>query len=119
MSQPSAIKPLFEGLRASLDVHSKNPLFIDQRPVLIYGAGNVGKDIFRLLKERGIMVAGFLDRRATPGSAWMDVPIQAPDDPTLSPSRRQQTHVVIGIFNAFVDIQPILVLLKTLGYGRV
>jgi FkbM family methyltransferase len=106
-------------LRASLENQSSASLFADGAPVLIYGAGNVGKDVFRMLTQKGISVTGFLDRGAKPGSAWNGVPILTPDDPALSAAQRGRAHVVIGIFNAYVEVPPILTLLKSLGYGRV
>ena len=115
----SIIKKLFEGLRASLNNQSSASLFADGAPVLIYGAGNVGKDVFRMLTQKGISVAGFLDRGAKPGSAWNGVPILTPDDLALSAAQRGRAHVVIGIFNAYVEVPPILTLLNSLGYGRV
>jgi FkbM family methyltransferase len=113
------IKTLFAELRATLENRPPVSLFTDGAPVLIYGAGNVGKDVFSILTRRGISVAGFLDRQAQPGAAWSGVPIHTPDDPKLSAAQRQRAHVVIGIFNAFVEIPPIVALLKKLGYGRV
>ena len=65
----SIIETLFQELQASLESRSANPLFADGRPVLIYGAGNVGKDVFRILTQHGLSVTGFLDRQAKPGSA--------------------------------------------------
>ena len=47
------------------------------------------------------------------------VPILTPDDPSLTTAQRERAYVVIGIFNALVEIPPILTLLKKLGYGRV
>jgi FkbM family methyltransferase len=115
----SIIETLFEGLRASLKTRSSISPFADGAPVLIYGAGNVGKDVFGILTQQGVSVIGFLDQQAKSGSAWHGVPIMTADDPALSAAQRQQAHVVIGIFNAYVEIPPILTLLKTLGYGRV
>jgi FkbM family methyltransferase len=115
----SIINSLFIGLRKSLESRSASPLFADGRPVFIYGAGNIGKDVFRLLTGCGIFVAGFLDRGARLGSAWNGVPILAPDDPSLPATQRQQAHVVIAIFNPHVEMLPVITTLKTLGYGRV
>lgn len=113
------IKNLFEELHSSLEAGSAEPLFADGRPVLIYGAGNVGKDVFRLLTSRGVVVAGFLDRQAKPDSTWMGVPILLPDAPPITGLKHEGTHVVMGIFNAYVDMLPIFAMLKSLGYGRV
>ena len=113
------IKNLFGELQASLDNRPSISLFSDGLSVMIYGAGNVGKDVFRLLTSRGVIVTGFLDRQAKPGSAWMGVPILLPDDPAIAGPARKKTHVVMGIYNAYVDMPPIFAMLKSLGYARV
>lgn len=113
------IAALFEQLRAEIAKETRTPLFGDGAPVFIYGAGNVGKDVFRLLTGKGISVIGFLDGKAKPGSAWSGVPVMTPEDAAISASERQRAHVVIGIFNAYVEMPPIAALLSELGYGRV
>jgi FkbM family methyltransferase len=113
------IETLFAGLRTALTERSTGPLFTDGRPVYIYGAGNVGKDVYRLLTSRGIMVAGFLDFKTKPGSIWMGVPVSEPNDPRLSASQREGAHVVIGIFNCFVEMPRLMTQLKELGYEHV
>lgn len=118
MSHP-VIEALFEQLEVALRQDAAKSLFTDGDPVYIYGAGNVGKDVFRLLTGRGIRVVAFLDRNAKPGSVWEKTPVLLPDDPVISPSERKQGHVVIGIFNRETEIPPIRKLLQSLGYERV
>lgn len=112
------IAALFEQLRFSLAQPSRD-LFSDSSPVFIYGAGGVGKDVYRLLTQRGINVTAFLDRAALPGATWQGIPVYRPDDPALTLAQRQRAHTVIGIFNAHVEMPPIERLLTTLGYSRV
>ncbi len=118
MSHPP-IHPLFVQLAEALEQAGTRSLFADNAPVVIYGAGNVGKDVFRLLTGRGIPVLGFLDRQARPGAAWQGVPIWQPEDASLPPADRSRLHVVIGIYNAYVEMPPIARMLKALGYARV
>jgi FkbM family methyltransferase len=117
MSQ--VIESLFGQLHEFLREEAALPFLAGSGPVYIYGAGNVGKDVFRLLREKGIEVAALLDRRAQPGASWQGVPILVPDDPGISPSARKAGHVIIGIFNYQAEIPPIQHLLASLGYGRV
>jgi FkbM family methyltransferase len=118
MSAP-VIETLFEQLEVSLREDAARPAFEEEGPVYIYGAGNVGKDVFRLLTGRGIPVAAFLDRNAKPGSVWQEIPILLPDDPGIPPSERKRGRVVIGIFNRETEMPPIQKLLQSLGYERV
>jgi FkbM family methyltransferase len=115
----SPISELFQQLRSTFAASTPSALFSDGGPVLIYGAGNVGKDVFRLLTARGVSVLGFLDRQARPGAAWQGVPVWLPDDPAALALQRSHCHALIGIFNAYVEIPPIVATLKALGYGRV
>lgn len=115
---PPLISHLFSELHASLARTDRSPLFSDGAPVLIYGAGNVGKDVFRLLTNRGVMVLGFLDRNAQPGAAWQGLPVWLPDAPEALALQGKHCHIVIGIFNLHVEIAPIVATLKALGYER-
>jgi FkbM family methyltransferase len=113
------IEILFESLEATLRKSGSPSLFAGGRPVYIYGAGNVGRDVLRVLASQGVSVAGFLDRNARPDSVWGETPILQPDDPVISAAQRQRSHVVIGIFNRDVEMPPIAGYLKTLGYGLI
>jgi FkbM family methyltransferase len=96
------------------------PPFWEEYPaILIYGAGNVGKDVFRVLTERDIPVIGFLDRKAQTGDLWNSVPIFQPDDDRISSEDRKKAGVIIAIHNRDVEIPPIVERLRALGYGRV
>ena len=110
----SLISNLFVGLRASLASNERTAPFTDGTPVLIYGAGNVGKDVFRVLTARGLSVLGFLDRNAQPGAAWQGVPVWQADDPAVLAVQHRNCHVVIGIFNLDVEIPPIVAMLLSL-----
>lgn len=87
--------------------------------VFIYGAGKCGRDVLKVLTLKGIQVSGFLDAYLPAGSIVDGLPVQAPDEQQLSLSRRRQACVVLGIFNAFVDITEVLATLRFLGYQNV
>jgi FkbM family methyltransferase len=89
--------------------------FASPAPVYVYGAGNVGKAVARLLQKRGAKLAGFLDRNAKPGAVWQGLPILLPDQPP----DRKQARVVIGIFNRDVEILPIVRMLTDLRFAQI
>jgi len=95
------------------------PFWQKSTNVFIYGAGNVGKDVFRVLTERGIPVIGFIDRKAQAGDLWNSVPIFQQDDGRISLGDRKKAGVIIAIHNRDVEIPPIIEKLRALGYGRV
>jgi FkbM family methyltransferase len=115
----SVIRECFAQLETELAQADASPLFSTAEPVFIYGAGNVGKDVFGLLTRRGIPIAGFLDRQAKPGSVWKGIPIRQADDPSILLKERQCSPVIMGIFNAYVEMPPIMRMLHDLGYTNI
>lgn len=85
-------------------------------PVVIYGAGNAGRDVRRILTEQGSSVIGFLDRQAREGSSIDGLPVWSPDGDASWPS---ESMAVIAIFNPGVDVEPIRRKLERSGFARV
>jgi FkbM family methyltransferase len=95
------------------------PFYEKCRRILIYGAGNIGKDMFRVMNARGIKVDGFLDRKAVPGEAWNGIPIYPPAWDGLSAGPKRETGIIIGIHNPDAEIPPIIEYLKKQRYGTI
>jgi len=87
--------------------------------VLIYGAGNCGGEVARLLRDEGVTVTGFLDSNVAPGAIIAGLPVWHPAASDLTPERRGGCCVVIAIFNPAVDIVALLGNLEEWGYRRV
>jgi FkbM family methyltransferase len=115
----AVIESLFGQLEAALEREAAAPFFSEENRVYIYGAGNVGKEVFRLLAGQGFRVAGFLDRGAKPGQAWEGTPVLVPDDPAIPAADRKRIHALIAIFNCECEVAPIQKQLASLGYGQV
>ncbi|MDQ1300943.1 MAG: hypothetical protein QG637_864 [Chloroflexota bacterium] len=98
---------------------AKSSCLRDCTGVVIYGAGNVGKDVCRLLTGRGIPVRCFLDQKAQLGDHWQGVPILQPGQLEIDPAERATLCVIVAIFNAYVEMPPILKQLSTYGFSRV
>jgi FkbM family methyltransferase len=91
---------------------------LPERPtVILYGAGNVGRDVYAILTQHGGTVRCFLDRRAQPGAQWQGVPIFLPDDNLLASEERANLPVIISVFNRDADIPQIARTLAERGYG--
>ena len=91
----------------------------DYEAILIYGTGNVGRDVFRILDARGIKAAGFLDRKAALQDRCSGVPVHSPDWDGLSAPQRRRTCVVVALHNGDVEILPIMDYLHDHGYGNI
>jgi FkbM family methyltransferase len=87
--------------------------------VMIYGAGNCGRDLLAILTEKGIPVSCFLDGNIPAGNSVMGMPVFHPDDAAVSVQQRKRVCVVIAIFNAYVDIVPVTRKLKEYGYTNI
>ncbi len=112
----TSIKELFRFLETPLP---PNPVFRGTSNVAIYGAGNAGKDVFKILTDRGIPVKCFLDMKAVPGDCRHGVPILQPYENDLSIDERSSMLVIIAIYNAYVEIPPIMHALASHGYSQV
>lgn len=87
-------------------------------PIVIYGAGNKGREVCRLLLAQGHAVAGFIDSHAKPGQFCEGLPVQTADEWRLA--NRPQTHtVVVAIHNYAVDMQALLHSIDSMGFMRV
>jgi FkbM family methyltransferase len=96
-----------------------DPFWKERAKTIIYGAGNIGKDVFLILKNNGVHVSGFLDQKAKQDSYWDGVPIYQPNDRHFSADERKKTNVIIAIHNPNVEIPPIIEMLRSFGYSRI
>jgi len=96
-----------------------SPFYDAYSPIFIYGAGNMGKDVCRVMTSQGIKVEAFLDRKASAGEQWNGIPVYPPDWDDVPLSQRRQTGVIIALHNRDVEIPPIIKALLKRGYGRI
>ncbi len=87
--------------------------------VVVYGAGNVGRDVVRVLTSAGVRVMCVLDRSASTGSTCLGVSVHRPDECPIDVNRRAATPVVIAIFNPYVDIPALAMVIRSLGFHHV
>jgi FkbM family methyltransferase len=87
--------------------------------VVLYGAGGVGRDVCRVLKEDGIRVICMLDQRATYGEEYLGVPIYPFESCPVEPNRRAQIPLVLSIFNREVDIPALAFTMRSSGFTQV
>jgi FkbM family methyltransferase len=87
--------------------------------VILYGAGQAGRDVCRVLTEEGIRVVCMLDRRAREGERYLGVPLYTPDACPVEPDRRSAVPVVLSIFNRAVDMPDLARAMRSLGFTRI
>jgi len=86
---------------------------------VVYGAGGVGHEVFRVLREAGIRVQCVLDRRARPGDMHADVPLHSLESCPMDRHDRANVPVVIGIFNRSVDVPTVAQQLRAAGFAKI
>jgi FkbM family methyltransferase len=87
-------------------------------PVVLYGAGNLGRQAARNLVEMGLKVSAFIDAGAIPGEVRQGIPVYTLAD-WLKFGQPKQFHAVVSIFNSDVDVVPIIEQLQAAGFARV
>lgn len=100
-------------------IESSLSFLSDKRQVLIYGAGNSGKELLDLLLSKGVFVKGFLDGIVAEGAKVNGYEVYRPDTHELEQDQRNKYCVVISIFNVSVDIKPIQENLLRCGYETI
>lgn len=106
------------------DIIDRTPYPIDGMSkvskVVIYGAGNTGKDVLKLLKKNsGYDVIAFLDRNASAGATIDGVPVFNPEENSISNVAKNECLVIVAVFNRDVNLTPIINFLKSKGFKQV
>lgn len=57
---------------------------LKSRSIVLYGAGNVGRRLYRNLKDSGINIECFIDRNKAINSVADEIPIYHPEDKRLN-----------------------------------
>ena len=87
--------------------------------IIIYGAGNFGKDLCQNALDKGFHVLSFLDQKAVSGQKIFDIPVHLPYSNQLTTKQRSDSTVLVAIHNRDVDLTPIIYGLNKFGFGRV
>jgi FkbM family methyltransferase len=110
-----------ERLQSLLDgaLPDAKPLPPPNSEFVIYGAGNCGRDVMRVLLERGYRIAAFLDVRAASLDTIGGVRCVTPASEAAQKYALAGLPAVIGIFNWAVDVGAIHHLLHQAGFTRI
>ena len=96
----------------------KAPRPLESEPVLIYGAGNKGKQVAAFLVDRGHEVIGLADAAANGAETWLGLPIRRLEDWRTKGTDRSAT-IVVAIHNCHVDMAPLLAWLAQGATARI
>ena len=107
-----SLSDLLEGARLPLPER-------DIPEIVIYGAGNCGRNLARVAKDQGIRVLAFLDARAESLGAIEGIPCLSPVGEETRSFAGRGIPAVIAVFNYAADPTPIITLLKEAGYASI
>jgi FkbM family methyltransferase len=87
--------------------------------ILIYGAGNKGREVARFLMARDYVVSGFLDTHAKPGQHVEGLPVLSLEDWRRGNASPASHSVVIAIHNYQADIVALRRTLEDSGFRQI
>ncbi len=106
----------FESLfQAELNPYDSWP----KRPIIIYGAGNSGREAYRVLKREGYCVLGFIDMKAESFPQVEGIPCWHPDDPEGFTQIKNEAMLLIAVYNYAVDLELILEAMERKGFSKI
>jgi len=89
------------------------------KEIVIYGAGNTGRELARIAKDREIRVGAFLDIRAEDIREIEGIPCYLPDHKNSIALAAKGIPVVLGVFNYMADPAAIRLILERAGFTSI
>lgn len=100
-----AMRPIFD----------KNTILERNRRTIIYGAGETGRRVRILLERYGIRIDCFLDETGGENIFVDNIPVLKPGSSLVD----KTANVIVALFNHVININPIIALLKRIGFTRI
>lgn len=89
------------------------------RKVVIYGAGNFGRNVAKALRQRNVVILGFLDRNGTGQTVMENLPAHAPSSGQAKHWLAENPVAIIAVHNPFTSVRDIAGLLNRVGVARI
>jgi FkbM family methyltransferase len=86
------------------------------RKVIIYGAGNFGRDVAALLRKQNVPILGFLDQKGAGQEIAVGLRSYSPASPEARHWLEANPVALIGTHNPAVSVQEIALLLTGVGF---
>lgn len=87
--------------------------------LVIYGAGNCGREVLRMLRRRGFSIEGVLDKRGGEIRQVDGVECVAPESTLALRWASRGLPVVLAIFNSGVDLGEVYEHLRVMGFTSI
>ena len=90
-----------------------------EKQVVLYGAGNFGRQVLAALRSRNIPVAGFIDGKIAQPAMRDGLAIYPLDDSRTAEYARSGCVALVTVFNHMADWAEIVGVLKQRGFARI
>jgi len=99
MTTVKKLEALLENFKNGTLEADENKLDIfNFKQVILYGAGNIGKKLYRSLKDNGIEIVCFIDRNRNIDRSKYEVPVYHPEDKELLDFREKGNIILSALF---------------------
>lgn len=100
--------------------HQQTPMLLGRNEKLvIYGAGNCGRDVLRVLQGRGYQIVAFLDAQAREICTVDGIPCFAIETEEARELAAAGCSVAIAVFNRTSDLGAVEIRLKQIGFHKI
>ncbi len=90
-----------------------------EKPIILYGAGNFGRSVLAALRARNIPVKAFIDGKCTEPTMCEGVRVYPLDHPQTAEHARNGSVVLLTIFNHLTDWSEIVENLRHHGFSQI
>jgi len=104
-------------LEAFCDSPPKAIEALPKQKLVLYGAGNKGREVLNALRANGHAVDAFIDRRSL--GEIDGLPVISPDEPRAKRLALNGHTAIVSVFNFAVDPLEVHATLETIGFQRV
>ncbi|PHV71352.1 FkbM family methyltransferase [Sporanaerobium hydrogeniformans] len=85
-----------------LDKNMDKVVELDKKSILLYGAGNIGKKLYRKLKEGTFNIVGFIDKNKEIDKSIYEVNVYLPEAVELEEYKSKAVVILAGLFSLSV-----------------
>ncbi|WP_296560065.1 FkbM family methyltransferase [uncultured Acetobacterium sp.] len=104
--------------KGTLETDSNKLCDLDKKQIILYGAGNIGKRLYKNLKDNGINTICFIDRAKSTDFSGFEVPIYHPEDEMLI-KFKSTGYVILSALFTLNTCNEIKLNLKKLGFENI
>lgn len=97
---------------------SNNSINIENKKVFLYGAGNIGKKMAKILKESNVNLLGFIDRNEQLPKEILNLNVYIPEDDIINEYKEESYIILAGLFH-LKQCEEIKSYLNKLGFKKI